>query len=69
MLSSTQSRRILHLISVCLALMVFGYGLFLKYAKEGSLSNGQSIPKTELVNHVDGTSLENDQLEQMSEPD
>lgn len=49
MLSSTKSRRILHAISVTLALLVFGYGLVLKYSKKQDVPVDQPVQKSELV--------------------
>ena len=47
MLSSTKSRRILHFISVSLAILVFGYGLFLKLTKEEV-----ALPKKEVAKEL-----------------
>lgn len=49
MLSSTKSRRILHAISVTLALFVFGYGLVLKYSNKQELPLPEPVQKSELV--------------------
>lgn len=69
MLSSTKSRRILHAISVTLALLVFGYGLFLKYSKEQSAPITEPVQKSELVKNdrMLKPILENEQS--LSEPD
>tara|TARA_B100001971_G_C17981373_1_gene427562 strand:- start:239 stop:448 length:210 start_codon:yes stop_codon:yes gene_type:complete len=69
MLSSTRSRRILHVISVTLALLVFGYGLFLKYTKNQNVPAVDSLHKTELVknNQMFEPLLEEEQG--LSEPD
>ena len=51
MLTSAKSRRILHVISVTLAILVFGYGLFLKYLKHQDVNMVESSTKQELVKH------------------
>lgn len=69
MLSSTKSRRILHFISVTLALLVFGYGLFLKYAKHQDVPATNSIQKTELVKNDLMLNPFLDEKQGVSEPD
>ena len=59
----------MHVISVSLALMVFGYGLFLKYTKEVDNPTKETMTKTELVDHLKTNSQKNEKLDQMSNPD
>ncbi|NVK83121.1 MAG: hypothetical protein HWE21_02300 [Cytophagia bacterium] len=58
MLSSTKSRRILHAISVTLALLVFSYGLFLKYTKDETVPDGNGLDKQELVKNEHNSPVE-----------
>ena len=69
MLSSTRSRRILHVISVTLALLVFGYGLFLKYAKSQNVPAVDSVHKTELVKNQQMFEPLWEEEQGLSEPD
>jgi len=69
MLSSTKSRRILHAISVTLALLVFGYGLFLKYTKNQEVPGTDATPKTELVKSNQRLNPVLDKPQSLSEPD
>lgn len=58
MLSSTKSRRILHAISVTLAILVFSYGLFLKYTKDEAMPVENGINKKELVKNDSNSATE-----------
>lgn len=49
MLSSIKSRRILNILSVSLALMMFGYGIFLKYDNRESLISEGGAPLMEVA--------------------
>lgn len=59
----------MHVISFSLALMVFGYGLFLKYMKVEDGSTQESMTKTELVDRLESNSEKNEKIDQMSNPD
>ncbi|PWL31219.1 hypothetical protein [uncultured Roseivirga sp.] len=67
MLSSTKSRRILHFISVSLAILVFGYGLFLKLTKEEVASPKEEVAK-ELVKNDHRPILEERETVEVSVP-
>lgn len=59
----------MHIISFSLALMVFGYELFLKYMKVEDGSTQESMTKTELVDRLESNSEKNEKIDQMSNPD
>ena len=68
MLSSTKSRRILHVISVSLALMMFGYGLFLKFENQGELPEQELMPKIEMAKTEKDSIRYRDMRLEFSEP-
>lgn len=67
MLTTIKSRRILHFISVTLALFVFGYGLFLKLTKEEVVPANKET-KLELVKNDSGLKNESKDLLEVTLP-
>lgn len=69
MLSSTKSRRILHFISVTLALFVFGYGLILKYDNLKEYSDVNATSKIEQIKVESDSTFQAHKLFNFSNPD
>ncbi len=69
MLSSTKSRRILHFISVTLALLIFGYGLILKYGNQREYSDVNATSQSEQVKVESDSIFEAHKLFNFSNPD